>query len=94
MKAFINRIIWLAAFAWWTHKTMWPYFCGRLHVFRNAPTWFVRDVASTYERFLAEDEDPELTGYVHQAAKELILRHRIQVMRHNRSSLQDPETTK
>ena len=76
MKAFVNRCIYWVAFTWWTYRTMWPHVSGRMFVFRDAPSWFIKEVIlaapSTREEMAKLDDD--LVQYLREAIAEYRLR--------------------
>lgn len=57
---------------WWWHvlHTMWLHVQGRWYVFRNAPDWFVADIADIPNN----DEDADVNAYINQARSERELR--------------------
>lgn len=76
MKTFINRIIFAIAFRWWLFRTMLLHLLGRLFVFRDAPTWFVKEVILTAPNTPEElnQLDDDLIRYLREAVAEYKLR--------------------
>jgi hypothetical protein len=50
---------------------MWALHRGRFYVFRDAPMWFITEVASVP---MGGEEDAMLTMYVEEAGRELVRR--------------------